>query len=111
MHVPDHIVQSAKQELKDTIHKLSMDLLEKLRDDTNDSWIALCVVQAAQYALMSLIRESYDSSHTNDNLKISSCKFTQLYLQLIEPRMADRMMHIALHSVVADKLKKSSEQN
>jgi hypothetical protein len=111
MHVPDHIVQSAKQELKDTIHKLSMDLLEKLRDDSKDPWIALCVIQAAQYSLMSLIRERYDPTCPNDDFKISSCEFTQLYSQLIEPGMTDHMMKIALHSVIAHKITKSSEQN
>jgi hypothetical protein len=111
MQVPDHIVQSAKQELNDTIQKLSMEILDKLRDDTDGPLIALCVIQATHFALLNLVIKKCDPSISNNDFKVSSCEFTQLYLGVVEPRMSTHMLGIARSYVIAGKLDKSSEQN
>lgn len=111
MQIPDHIAESASKEAKDRVTKYAMELYEKLRDETGDPWIALCVLQACQISLIKTIIEKYDPSCPSESMKLSSCEPLMLYVTLIEPFMGEHIRNIAIHSVIADKLKKSSEQN
>ena len=111
MHVPDHIVESARQEAKDKVTKHAMELYDKLRDEPGDPWLALCVLQACHTSLIKTIIEKYDPSCPSEEMKLSSCESLMLYVALIEPIMGDHIRNITMHSIIADKLKKSSEQN
>lgn len=111
MQVPDHIVESARQEAKDKVTKHAIELYEKVRDDTGNPWLALCVLQDCHISLLKTIIKKYDPSCPSEELKLSSCQPLLAYVQLIEPVMGDHIRNITMHSIIADKLKKSSEQN
>lgn len=111
MYVPDHMVESAKQEAKDKVTKHAMEIYDKLRNDTGDPWLALCVLQACHISLIKTIIETYDPSCPSEEMKLLSCEALMLYVTLIEPIMGDHIRNITIHSIIADKLKKLSEQN
>lgn len=111
MQIPDHIAESVNQEAKDRVTKYAMELYEKLRNEISDPWIVLWVLQACQVSLIKTIIQMYDPSCPSESMKLSSCEPLMLYVTLIEPIMGDHIRNIVIHSVIADKLKKSSEQN
>lgn len=111
MQIPDHIVESARQEAKDKVTKHAMELHDKLRDETGDPWLALCVLQACQISLIKTVIAKYDPTSLSEELKLSSCQPLLAYVQLIEPVMGDHIRKIAIYSIIAQKLNKSSEQN